>query len=364
MKSAAQPAPALSRAPYAFPADFNTLLTSYEGTFNALPNVGVCFFSKMQTLVALLRALEHVIANPNDAPFPYLTATLNAQMGVLKETQKLIPDMTMTEKDMASPFADEESRMADLFETAWTTYSDAVYDHSITLVEDRLKLSGFDAAWFKGKRCFDGGCGTGRLALAMAKMGASEVVAMDIGQESLDFFQKQLDRHGVKNVTLRCGDVSNLKDIPSESFDFVASNGVLHHTGECLRGVKDHYRITKKGGGIFWLYLYGAGGFYWEIYDRMRAMIARLNTRDIRQALTIMKIREGIIYTFIDNMMAPRTYYYETDIVDMLSAMNPLTFKHQSGPMIYDDMSRYTATKYGKDILGPEGEVRIAITKK
>src|SRR6185437_15838749 len=70
--------------------------------------------------------------------------------------------------------AKTEEHTAELFQTAWTTYDDATYDHSVALMEDRLRRSGFDGRFFRGKSCFDGGCGTGRFAIAMAKAGAAK----------------------------------------------------------------------------------------------------------------------------------------------------------------------------------------------
>ncbi len=362
MKSTAAAMPKNVETTYVFPPDVESKLQAYEALSSSLNGGGLRLFNKIQTMVSILLTMEHIIANPNENPWATLSAALDKQITVLEETKKIEKDMLPNEA-AGRMFGDAE-RVEKLFEAAWTTYNDDVYDHSIQLVVDRLKATGYDEAWFKGKRCFDGGCGTGRLAIAMAKMGAKESWAVDIGQESLDFCKVQAARHGVADkVVIKRSDVTNLKDFESNSFDFVASNGVLHHTLDCIGGTKEHYRITAEG-GCYWLYLYGAGGFYWDLYDRLKNLLRAYDAADIKQVLKTMQIRHGIIYTFLDNNFALRTYYYESEILDLLRPMAALESKYQSGPKIYDDMGKYLATKYGKDILGPEGEVRIAITKK
>ncbi|QQG36311.1 MAG: class I SAM-dependent methyltransferase [Micavibrio aeruginosavorus] len=257
----------------------------------------------------------------------------------------------------------EHDRTKPLFEEAWTTYSDDTYDHSVSLVEERLIDSGFDEDWFEGKTCFDGGCGTGRLSLAMARLGAEKVVAADFGGKSLDFFKRQLKRHGLNNVQVVEMDVTDLSLYAAGSFDFVASNGVLHHTPRCLDGLDEHYRITRPD-GVLWLYLYGAGGFYWDIYDRMKKLVSDIEIAEIVRVMKDFRLREGFIYTFLDNVFAARTYYLESEIIERLSKAAPLEFVHQGGPAIFDNPGKYIQERFGKDIMGPQGEIRVVIHKK
>ena len=48
-------------------------------------------------------------------------------------------------------------------------------------------MIGIDEKFLKGKSCFDGGCGTGRLSIALSRLGAKEIIAADIGEKSLKF---------------------------------------------------------------------------------------------------------------------------------------------------------------------------------
>jgi ubiquinone/menaquinone biosynthesis C-methylase UbiE len=257
---------------------------------------------------------------------------------------------------------DGKAHTADLFEAAWTHYDDATYEHSVGLVKARLEKSGFDKVFFSGATCFDGGCGTGRLSIAMAEGGAKEVVAADIGGESLEYFRRVVARRGLSNIRIVEQDVTDLSGLPSNSFDFVASNGVLHHTTAPDRGIVEHFRITRPG-GTFWLYLYGAGGIYWNTYDRLKPIVRGIASRKIREMLSSLDIRQGLIYTYMDNLLAPRVYYRLNQVLDLLRPCAAFEFVHAKGAGPIDDTTQLLACRWGSEVFGSDGEVRIVIKK-
>jgi ubiquinone/menaquinone biosynthesis C-methylase UbiE len=329
--------------------------------FASVPTAGLGAYLRVQAGLAALVSLEDICSHPDRDPYPLLLSTL-ANIARLPAT--FADSLGHMRRDTtASPgMSDGVGRTADLFEAAWTQYDDKTYDHSLSLVEGRLAASGFDNKYFAGKTCLDGGCGTGRLSIAMAKAGAKEVVAADIGGESLDYLKKTCARFGLSNIRIVEMDVTNLKEIASDSFDFVASNGVLHHSAAPDRGIVEHFRITRPG-GIFWIYLYGAGGFYWEAFDRLKALLSDLQPRTTREILSKMSIRHGLIYTFLDNLLAPRVYYRLKQVLDLLQPHATFDYVHARGMSAIDDTTQLMATRWGKEILGPDGEIRIVVKK-
>lgn len=337
------------------------LVEAFSRRFSALPSQGIYHLAKVECLIQATHQLERVILAPDADPVPPLTGLFDFLGQRLDRLADMAEEFSVTDASDDQPLAGSE-RTRVLFENAWTTYSDETYDHSVALVEDRLRRSGFGPEFFGGKQCFDGGCGTGRLSLAMARMGADRVVAADFGGASLDFFRQQLERFGLDTVEVVQADITDLSGFPGESFDFVASNGVLHHTGKCLEGLDEHYRITKPG-GVLWLYLYGDGGLYWEVYDILRGLTSDFDVARFRETLVRLGVREGLVYTMLDNVFAPRSYHYTSDIMRRLTAIHPATWTWQDGASVFDNPPRYTRTRFGKTILGPEGEVRIAVRK-
>lgn len=193
-------------------------------------------------------------------------------------------------------------------------------------------------------------------------MGAKKVVSADLGGTSLDYFRKVITRYGLDNIDVVEQDVTDLSSWNDGSFDFVASNGVLHHTKNCNKGLKEHFRITKKG-GIFWVYLYGAGGIYWDIFDKLRPLLTDIPSSLVRAVLKKLDVREGLIYTYLDNLTAPRVYFYRDDFLRLMEEVSPFEWRHARGSSEIDDTEILLSTAYGAQIYGPTGEVRLVLNK-
>lgn len=317
---------------------------------------------RIQAGLVMLIALCTINRSQNDDPEPLLRKAISDAMGILSAAHLISPELALKKNMQSVDIELDVGRAIDLFETAWTTYTPSTYDHSVGLVKQRLINSGFNEKWFAGKHCFDGGCGTGRLTIAMAQMGASNVTAVDLGGESLDYLRQVVARYGLSNIEIVQHDVTDLSPWEGASYDFVASNGVLHHTDNCERGIREHFRITKPG-GIFWVYLYGAGGIYWRLYDTLKPMVVDIPPIDIRRILAAFGLREGLIYTYLDNFLAPRVYYTRDQFLQLLKEEGEFTWRHAKGMSEIDDTEILMKTAYGTKIYGPEGEVRLIVTK-
>ena len=326
-----------------------------------LPEGGLGSIARVQAGLAMLVALESINMRQNDDPVPVLRKAISDAKGVLSATFSIAPELDRKCLNL-SQVEIGVGHTINLFENAWTNYTPETYEHSLKLVKERLKASGFDEQYFAGKNCFDGGCGTGRLAIAMAQMGAKNVTAIDLGAECLDYFRTIVERYGLKNIEIIEHDVTELPAWQDGAYDFVASNGVLHHTENCERGIREHFRITKPG-GVFWVYLYGAGGMYWHLYDLLKPIVLKIPPADIRRILGAFGLREGLIYTYLDNFLAPRMYYGRDEFLKLLKQEGEFSWQHAKGMSEIDDTEKLLNTAYGAQIYGPQGEVRLVMSK-
>ncbi len=334
-------------------------LDRWKKLMDAVADSGAGAYLKILNVVIISQYLHEFESGKVD-PYPGLTEALRTQ----SENMDLYLKFPVF--DNCSYFNKEQETILsvkELYETAWTSYSERTYDHSLELIHNRLSANGMDDDFFKGKKCLDGGCGTGRFAIAMAQLGAAESIGIDIGTRSLDFANKQKDRLGLSNVSFREMSADNL-DFEDNYFDVVISNGVLHHIENTEKGLGEHLRVLQSG-GLFWLYLYGKGGIFWEMYDVFKDALKNIAYTTATQILQQFYLRENKFYLFSDNVYVPiRKYYSYSEVHAMLSKYCEYAYELLKGATGDDDVRDLLSQPYGKVFWGNEGEIRLKITKK
>jgi len=97
-----------------------------------------------------------------------------------------------------------------------------------------------------GERALDLACGTGLLALMLARA-AGEVVGCDISAEMLERAAAAAAAAGVRNVTFVETEASSLP-FEDEWFDLVTSRTAFHHFPDPQRALAEVVRVLKPGG--------------------------------------------------------------------------------------------------------------------
>lgn len=166
---------------------------------------------------------------------------------------------------------DAWKRTAHGFDVGWTTTTEAErFAASRRIAEDRTDqlvamLGG--PAYFKGKRILDSGCGPGRYIDLLRRLGPAQITGMDQGPRLVEALKARFA--GDPLVEIVRGTCERL-EFADDAFDFVLSNGVLHHTPSDLETMlKDHARVLKKGGAMF-IMLVGKGGLELKLWEFLR----------------------------------------------------------------------------------------------
>ena len=103
---------------------------------------------------------------------------------------------------------------------------------------------------FAGKVVFEGGCGKGRHTDLVARFGAKDVVAVDLGESALVAFQNTRD---LPNAHVVIGDLLHPPVKPV--FDLAFSVGVLHHLPDPAAGAAAVASVVRDGGRlVYWVY--------------------------------------------------------------------------------------------------------------
>jgi ubiquinone/menaquinone biosynthesis C-methylase UbiE len=97
----------------------------------------------------------------------------------------------------------------------------------------------------EGDKVLDLGCGIGWLCQHFAAQGA-DVIGVDLTGQGVALTRQRLDLAGLQSTLIQ----ASAEQLPfqADSFDFVTCAGVLHHTPDTLRGIREIYRILRPGG--------------------------------------------------------------------------------------------------------------------
>jgi len=103
----------------------------------------------------------------------------------------------------------------------------------------------YDFEGTRDKKILDAGCGVGVFSRYYAKKGF-DVHAIDITEKAVELTKKSFELFGLAGEIK----VGSVEEIPYEDgfFDYVVSNGVIHHTPDTEKAVSEIYRVLKPGG--------------------------------------------------------------------------------------------------------------------
>jgi len=99
----------------------------------------------------------------------------------------------------------------------------------------------------KGKTVLDLGCGTGRFSFLMEKRNPGQIIGMDLS-ESMLAIGRNIGSEKNSKVQFLQNDIENLKEIESNSTDFVFSSTVLHFIENIEPVINEIYRVLKENG--------------------------------------------------------------------------------------------------------------------
>jgi demethylmenaquinone methyltransferase / 2-methoxy-6-polyprenyl-1,4-benzoquinol methylase len=127
---------------------------------------------------------------------------------------------------------------------------------------NRVMSAGMDGRWRafaarqvalrSGERALDLGCGTGDMAIALARRSPPDacIVGVDFSEGMLAVGREKLRRRGLSaRIELRQGDGQRL-DFSDGAFDAVCSAWVVRNLADIPAGFREMRRVTRAGGRV------------------------------------------------------------------------------------------------------------------
>lgn len=153
----------------------------------------------------------------------------------------------------------------------------AALDEHRYRVHPRLQSAvGFEKT--TGLRVLEVGCGCGSEAERFARAGA-HYTAVDLTNAAVTLTQKRFQLAALAGCFVQA-DAENLP-FADDSFDLVYSHGVLHHTPDTPRTIREIYRVLAPGGRAI-IMLYYRNSFNYQINLRI---VRRLRARLLKSRL-------------------------------------------------------------------------------
>ena len=183
------------------------------------------------------------------------------------------------------------------------------------------------------------------------------MVGVDFSEDGIFTAKKN---YKYRNISFKRQNILNLS-FKESSFDIVFCNGVLHHTNDFKKGIRELHRICKPGGWIY-LYLYGTKGLYWSARREMNKFMKSIPQDYSQKILDIIGMPSNR-FIFMDNWYVPyERHCSHKEIYKILKS-------HGVDEIEKMDKGRKTDLETGlynhKDTssIWGEGEIRLLIKK-
>lgn len=142
--------------------------------------------------------------------------------------------------------------------------------------EDEQGLSRFLAG---KEQILEAGTGLGGDAARFARLSEAQVIGLDLSEGIVSAQRYFGGPDGPQNLTYLQGDILSLP-FPPESFDFISSDQVIHHTPDAPRAFAELARRLRPGGHLA-VYVYS-----------VKAMMREIADTEIREVTTKMSVQE------------------------------------------------------------------------
>ena len=206
----------------------------------------------------------------------------------------------------------------------WRSFVDTLSERSIQEAERGLARL-FPNGELRGHRFLDVGCGSGLHMLAAQRLGAAEIVGIDLDGVGVQTAQALLSAHASGRVwSAKVKSVFDLDPHQDGVYDVVYSWGVLHHTGDMWIAIRKAAAMVAPDGYLaLALYRHTPLCGFWRVEKKIYATSPRIVQTAMRGLYKTIYLC-GLIATgrspaeYIRNYVSARGMDWSHDVHDWL----------------------------------------------
>jgi len=342
--------------------DYLTTLKELKKFANDLPKTRTMAIAKINTLIKMNMCWEKYQLDKNlkEHPFKLTNDLVLTAIDDLKAWQSISfcdAGLAVKRQDNAM-----ESQHHDLFQALWVSFNKEQYAERIELYNHRLGVNNLNNDFFYGKKIIDMGCGHGNFAHSMLGYGASYVLGIDYGEESIDYANKTLDEFNIPKdrIQFRVESVYEVQE-PDNSFDFAVQNGVFHHLDDEDKAYKEMHRLLKPD-GYAWIYTEGEGSVARDLFHVSVQILSDIPPDVVQENLRHLGFTINKRYHLGDGLSAVYRATSFKKLSERLEKIGFYDFKRQLGGMD-TDLDILGDDPWAQEKFG-EGDIRILMRKR
>lgn len=257
-------------------------------------------FLKTFLCYALFHRSEALLGN-SAHPLPAFRSLLRDLAQLTASTRPALPRLELALS--AEESGAIETITGKHYQKLFGAFRAADFAEAARLLKTRFARNRVPRSVLRGK-ALDAGCGGGRYTVALKRLGFERVTGLDISQEMIRDARRRMRALSISGIHFIPGSALKLP-FKENSFDFVFSNGVLHHTTSWKRGVAELLRVLKPGGAGFLYLIEEPGGIFWDRIELLRILMRGVPRDYASYVLELLGVPPNRRFYILDHIMVP-----------------------------------------------------------